>query len=413
MDMCWYGNARLLVNFSLQNRKTLLFILAAASPIAFSAWQTLLNNFTVEVVGFTGKEIGLLQSFREIPGFLAFTVIYALLFIRQQNFAILSLMLLGIGTALTGYFPSVIGLYLTTILMSTGFHYLETMQTSLSLQWLKKDEAPKVLGQIISVRSFSTLTCLGGLYLALQILEPNYVYIYSIAGLAAVAIALFCWNSIPHFEDDVVQRKELFLRKRYWLYYTLTFMSGARRQIFMVFAGFLLVQKFAFPLENIVLLVLVNSAINIWVAPKIGQLIHFIGERRALTLEYIGLIGIFLTYAVVENTALAVVLYILDHLFFSMAIAIKTYFQKIADPADISATAGISFTINHIAAVILPAILGFIWVINHSAVFVIGAAIAFGSLILSQLIPDSPVEGKEIRRLSNSTKPAVKTNRLG
>ncbi len=413
MDMCWYGNARLLVNFSLQNRKTLLFILAAASPIAFSAWQTLLNNFTVEVVGFTGKEIGLLQSFREIPGFLAFTVIYVLLFIRQQNFAILSLMLLGIGTALTGYFPSVIGLYLTTILMSTGFHYLETMQTSLSLQWLKKDEAPKVLGQIISVRSFSTLTCLGGLYLALQILEPNYVYIYSIAGLAAVAIALFCWNSIPHFEDDVVQRKELFLRKRYWLYYTLTFMSGARRQIFMVFAGFLLVQKFAFPLENIVLLVLVNSAINIWVAPKIGQLIHFIGERRALTLEYIGLIGIFLTYAVVENTALAVVLYILDHLFFSMAIAIKTYFQKIADPADISATAGISFTINHIAAVILPAILGFIWVINHSAVFVIGAAIAFGSLILSQLIPDSPVEGKEIRRLSNSTKPAVKTNRLG
>ncbi len=413
MDMCWYGNARLLVNFSLQNRKTLLFILAAASPIAFSAWQTLLNNFTVEVVGFTGKEIGLLQSFREIPGFLAFTVIYVLLFIRQQNFAILSLMLLGIGTALTGYFPSVIGLYLTTILMSTGFHYLETMQTSLSLQWLKKDEAPKVLGQIISVRSFSTLICLGGLYLALQILEPNYVYIYSIAGLAAVAIALFCWNSIPHFEDDVVQRKELFLRKRYWLYYTLTFMSGARRQIFMVFAGFLLVQKFAFPLENIVLLVLVNSAINIWVAPKIGQLIHFIGERRALTLEYIGLIGIFLTYAVVENTALAVVLYILDHLFFSMAIAIKTYFQKIADPADISATAGISFTINHIAAVILPAILGFIWVINHSAVFVIGAAIAFGSLILSQLIPDSPVEGKEIRRLSNSTKPAVKTNRLG
>ena len=413
MDMCWYGNARLLVNFSLQNRKTLLFILAAASPIAFSAWQTLLNNFTVEVVGFTGKEIGLLQSFREIPGFLAFTVIYVLLFIRQQNFAILSLMLLGIGTALTGYFPSVIGLYLTTILMSTGFHYLETMQTSLSLQWLKKDEAPKVLGQIISVRSFSTLTCLGGLYLALQILEPNYVYIYSIAGLAAVAIALFCWNSIPHFEDDVVQRKELFLRKRYWLYYTLTFMSGARRQIFMVFAGFLLVQKFAFPLENIVLLVLVNSAINIWVAPKIGQLIHFIGERRALTLEYIGLIGIFLTYAVVENTALAVVLYILDHLFFSMAIAIKTYFQKIADPADISATAGISFTINHIAAIILPAILGFIWVINHSAVFVIGAAIAFGSLILSQLIPDSPVEGKEIRRLSNSTKPAVKTNRLG
>ena len=124
---------------SLKSRKTLLFILAAASPVAFSAWQTLLNNFTVEVAAFTGKDIGMLQSLREIPGFLAFTVIYVLLFIKQQNFAILSLLLLGLGTALTGFFPSIVGLYLTTVLMSIGFHYLETMQTSLSLQWLDKN----------------------------------------------------------------------------------------------------------------------------------------------------------------------------------------------------------------------------------------------------------------------------------
>ncbi|HIG44268.1 MAG: MFS transporter [bacterium] len=382
---------------SLRNRKTLLFILAAASPVAFSAWQTLLNNFTVEVAAFTGKDIGMLQSLREIPGFLAFTVIYVLLFIKQQNFAILSLLLLGLGTALTGFFPSIIGLYLTTVLMSIGFHYLETMQTSLSLQWLDKHEAPRVLGQIIGVRSFATLACLGSLYLVLQVLEPNYIVIYLIAGTATMAIAFFCWFAIPHFEDSVVQRNELFLRKRYWLYYALTFLAGARRQIFTVFAGFLLVQKFGFPLENMVLLVLVNSAINIWFAPKIGQLISFIGERRALTLEYMGLIGIFLTYAIVDNATLAVVLYILDHIFFSMAIAIKTYFQKIADPADISATAGISFTINHIAAVILPALLGLVWVINHGAVFVIGALIAACSLLLSQLIPDTPKEGKEVR----------------
>lgn len=73
-----------------------------------------------------------------------------------------------------------------------------------------------------------------------------------------------------------------------------------------------------------------------------------------------------------------------------MAIAIKTYFQKIADPADIAATSSISFTINHIAAVVLPALLGIVWVFNSSAVFLIGAGIAALSLGLSQLIPDSP-----------------------
>jgi hypothetical protein len=161
-----------------KDRKTLLYILAAASPIAFAVWQTLLNNYVVEVVGFTGKEIGFLQSIREIPGFLAFTVVWVLLIIRQQNFAILSLILLGLGTAATGIFSSVMELYITTVLMSIGFHYLETMQTSLSLQWLSIDEAPKVLGKIISIRSSATLIVLGGLYVGLQLFQPDYALIY-------------------------------------------------------------------------------------------------------------------------------------------------------------------------------------------------------------------------------------------
>ncbi len=380
-----------------KDRKTLLYFLAAASPIAFAVWQTLLNNYVVEVAGFTGRDIGFLQSIREIPGFLAFTVVWVLLIVRQQRLAIVSLILLGLGTAATGVFSSILGLYVTTVLMSVGFHYLETMQTSLSLQWLTKDEAPRVLGKIIGVRSMATLVVLGGLYLGLQFFQPNYTWIYALGGGAVVCIGIYCWAAFPHFKDDVVQRKDLFLRKRYWLYYLLTFLAGARRQIFTVFASFLLVQKFGFPLEKMVLLILVNSAINIWFAPKIGALIGFIGERRALTLEYTGLIVIFLSYALVENGNLAIALYILDQLFFSMAIAIKTYFQKIADPADIAATAGISFTINHIAAVILPAALGLIWIFNHGAVFVVGAVIALGSLTLVQLIPDAPRSGREIR----------------
>lgn len=381
----------------LSERKTLLFLLAGASPIAFATWQALLNNFVVESVSFTGVEIGILQSLREIPGFLAFTVVFVLLVVKQQNFAILSLIVLGLGTALTGFFPSALGLYITTIIMSIGFHYLETMQTSLSLQWLDKQEAPRVLGQIIAMRSFASLVVLGGLFVWLKFYDADYTVIYLVAGILTVTIGLFCWFTIPHHPDHVAQKKELFLRKRYWLYYVLTFLAGARRQIFTVFAGFLLVQKFGFSVDTIVLLFLVNSALNIWIAPKIGELISHIGERHVLTLEYAGLIIIFLSYAVVESAVIALILYLLDHLFFSMAIAIKTYFQKIADPADIAATSGISFTINHIAAVLLPAALGFVWIIEPGLVFVIGAGIAVMSLLLSQLIPTVPDVGQETR----------------
>lgn len=377
------------------NRKTFLFILAIGSPIAFSVWQVLLNNFAVEIASFGGKEIGILQSLREVPGFLAFTVVFLLLIIRQQNFAIVSLILLGIGTAMTGFFPSTLGLYITTVIMSTGFHYLETLRISLSLQWLTKEEAPRVLGKVLSLYSGSTLAILSILYIVVFIFEPTYLWLYSVAGFLTVLIGLYCFFSFPRFSEKVEQRKDLVFRKRYWLYYALTFLAGARRQIFMVFAGFLLVQKFGFPLDKMVLLFLANAAVTTWVAPKLGILIERIGERRALTLEYVALIVIFLSYAVVENVNIALALYILDNIFFSISFAISTYFQKIADPADIASTAGISFTINHIAAVLLPALLGIIWMENYGAVFLIGACIAGASLILVRAIPDNPEIGKE------------------
>ena len=383
----------------LNNRKSLLFILAVGNTIAFATWQVLLNNFVVERAAFTGEEIGLLQSLREVPGFLAFTAIGILVFIRQQNFAILSLITLGIGTAITAFFPTALWLYFTTVIMSFGFHYLETMHNSLSLQWLTKDEAPKVLGQLLSTRAISNLLVLSSIYLYLIFFPENYMFIYLIAGGTAILIGVFCWTAVPQFEDSVVQRTELFLKKKYWLYYVLTFLAGARRQIFVVFAGFLMVEKFGFAIENVVMLTLVNAALTFWLAPKIGSLIGYIGERRALTLEYLGLIIVFVGYAFVNSAAVAVALYLLDHLFFAMAIAIKTYFQKIADPEDIAATSSISFTINHIAAVVLPAALGLLWVINHSAVFFAGAAIAAISLGLAQLIPDKPKKDLVTRRI--------------
>jgi len=381
----------------LQDRKTLLYLLTIGNTIAFATWQVMLNNFAVEKAAFTGAEIGILQSLREIPGFLAFTAIFVMLFIRQQKFAILSLILLGFGTAITAFYPTALWLYFATVVMSIGFHYLETLNNSLSLQWLSKAEAPNVLGQLLSVKSFCNLMILGALYIYLRIFTANYLMIYLLAGGVTIAIGIYCLAAVPHFEDAVVQKKELFLRKRYWLYYVLTFLAGARRQIFVVFAGFLLVEKFGFPVANVVLLTLVNAALTFWLAPKIGRMISYIGERRTLTLEYVGLIIVFVSYAFVDSVAVAIALYLVDHLFFAMAIAIKTYFQKIADPADIASTSSISFTINHIAAVVLPALLGFVWVINSSAVFLIGAGIAACSLVLSQLIPDRPQPNLETR----------------
>ncbi|WP_224407631.1 MFS transporter [Afifella sp. IM 167] len=374
----------------------MLMIMAAAMQIAFASWWTLIKNFAVEGIGLTGREIGFQESIREIPGFLSFLAIYVLFVMREQTLALVSLALLGIGVAITGWFPSAWGLYATTLLMSLGFHYYETMNQSLALQWLPRAEAPRIMGRILAVAGVAQLVAYGLIAIGWKTFELSFTAVFMIAGGTTLAIVLFLVFAFPDFREETPQLKKLVLRRRYWLYYALTFLAGARRQIFTVFAGLMMVQKFGYEVGDIALLFLINCAFNMLFAPKIGAMIVRFGERAALTVEYIGLIGVFLAYAFVENPWLAASLYVVDHAFFAMAIALKTYFQKIAAPADIAPSAGVAFTINHIAAVGIPASFGFIWLVSPSAVFLIGAAMATTSLILVRLIPRHPDEGVEV-----------------
>ena len=383
-----------LIPVHLRTPRFFLVVASIAIPLGFAAWTALLNNFVIERAAFTGVEIGILQSLREVPGFLAFTAVFVLLVLREQTFAVISVALFGLGVALTGFFPFEYGLYFTAVLMSIGFHYFETVKQSLSLQWLSKEEAPRVLGKLIAVGSMASFVCYAAVWAALSI-EIDYVWIYLAAGGGVLAVAAVL-ASFPRFASKTPQRKSIVLRRRYWLYYGLTFLSGARRQIFVVFAGFLMVEKFGYSAANIAALFLINHAFNWLFAERIGALIGRIGERRALTFEYIGLIGVFTAYAFVDNAFLAAGLYVVDHMFFALAIAIKTYLQKIADPADIASTAGVSFTINHIAAVIIPAVLGLVWIVSPGVVFLVGAAFAACSLSLAQNVPAQPARGNEV-----------------
>ena len=379
-----------------QTPHNLLILMSIAMPIAFSTWMVLLNNFVVERAEFTGVEIGILQSLREVPGFLAFTTVFVLLILREQTFAVIALALLGIGVALTGFFPSAVGLYLTTVLMSTGFHYFEVVKQSLALQWYSKAEAPQAFGKLISVGSVTSLVVYASIWVFLALLGVDFVWLFLLAGGVCATLAVFMWRGFPRFRGEHEQTSKLVLRKRYWLYYALQFFSGARRQIFMVFAAFLMVEKFGYSAQQVTTLFLINYAFNWLFAERIGGLIGRIGERKALTIEYVGLIIIFTAYAYVENPYIGAGLYVIDHMFFALAIALRTYFQKIASPEDIASTAGVSFTINHIAAVVIPAALGLVWVVSHSAVFLIGMGFAVCSLLLSQNIPSQPVEGNEV-----------------
>lgn len=373
-------------SFARQPMFVFLLVLTVASTTGLQGWRTLLNNFAVEQGGLSGGDIGIVQSVREIPGFLALFAIIFFRYFQEHRFGVFTVFLMGISIAVTGLFPSVMGITITTLLMSTGFHYYETVNQSLSLQYFEKSHTPLILSYH---RSFAALTAIvTGLliWMLTSVFALNYILLFAVIGIIVIALSIWAFFQNPVDHTLVPQHKKFLLRKRYWLYYTLTFLAGARRQIFIAFAVFLLVDRFHFSIENITLLFVGNNIINFFILPYIGKFIIRYGEQRLLTLEYLSLIFIFLAYAFSTSAIVVIVLYIADHILFNFSLAIRTFFQKIANPRDIAPSMAMGFTINHISAVIIPFIGGQLWEYNYQLPFIFGAILALASLIFVQFI---------------------------
>jgi Major Facilitator Superfamily. len=361
-----------------------LLVLVVGAQVGFQGWRTLLNNFAVEVGGLSGLDIGVVQSVREIPGFLALLAIYVIMILREHRLAAVSVCVLGLGVSLTGLLPSTGGLVFTTLLMSFGFHYFETMNQSLTLQYFSHTEAPLVMGRLRSVSALTNIVVGGAIYLLAKAM--GYAEMFAVLGGVAVAAGLWALTRDPSSVDIPVQRKKMVFRSRYWLYYALTFLSGARRQVFVAFAVFLLVKKFGYSVEQVTVLFVLNNVVNYFANPLIGRAVNRFGERAVLSVEYAGLFLVFTGYALTESALLAGLLYVADNVLFNFAMAIKTFYHKIADPGDIASGMAVGFTINHVAAVFIPALGGLLWLANYRAVFFGAVLLSAMSLILSQFV---------------------------
>jgi predicted MFS family arabinose efflux permease len=361
-----------------------LAILTAASMIGLQGYSILFNNYAVEIIGLDGNGVGLIQSIREIPGFLAFTAILLLLLIKEHRLTAFSIILLGVGTAITGLLPSFPGLIFTTLLMSFGFHYYETANQSLTLQYFSTGVSPLVFGRLRSLAAASSIA--SGLLIWILGYFINYQGIFLVIGVLVIMAGVWGLLQDPTSASIAPQRQKIILRKKYWLFYILTFLSGARRQIFMVFSIFLLVKLFHFSVREMTLLFIVNNTVAWILNPLIGKAIVKYGERRISSIEYIGVILIFMVYAFTTSSTLAAFAYIVDNILFNFSVAIRTYFQKIADPKDISSSMAAGFTINHIAAVFLPALGGYFWMINYRIPFIAGASLGVVSLLAAQFM---------------------------
>ncbi|MDR1545957.1 MAG: MFS transporter [Deltaproteobacteria bacterium] len=365
-----------------------LMVLTFGQAAAFLGWNALYTNFAVEAAHLTGQQNGLVQSIRELPGLLSVGVILLLYFMSEAALTSWAIITCGLWVMAAGWFPNLWGQILCTFMLSTGFHFFEASNQSLTLQHFDRHEAPLVISRLRSVTALGSFSM--GLLIVVLAGHADWRVLFGLAGATALAAGAWSFRHRPSTLGLPAQRKGLIVKRRYWLFYALTSLSGARRQIFNVFAIFLLVEHFGFSLFQMSLLLLFNNLVNWLLNPFIGLAINAVGEKKLLFWKYSAVLVLCLAYVFCQDPKLAAILYILDQLSFCFTVSIRTFFQKISDPVDIAPSMAVGVTVNHVMAVLVPFIGGWLWMKDWRIPFLMGAAFAVGSLTLTAFIRTPP-----------------------
>lgn len=188
-----------------------LIVLTVCSTVGLQCWRTLFDNFSVNVVGLDGHHVGLLQSIREIPGFLALLVTYVLLVIKEHRLAALSILFLGAGIFFTGLLPSFTGLAVTTMVMSFGFHYYETCSQSLTLQYFDTLTSPLVFAEQQQFAAVASIFVGISIYFMAPFLSYNAMFIFF--GSLIIGCGIWAFSRQPSKQTIVPQKKQMVIKK--------------------------------------------------------------------------------------------------------------------------------------------------------------------------------------------------------
>jgi predicted MFS family arabinose efflux permease len=378
-------------NLLKENRRLLVFFILSNFLLnfGFQVWQTLFNNFAVEDLGAGPAAIGLIQAVREIPGLLGFVLAFVALYISEIRIMSLSIIVMGVGVLLSGQSQTIAFLLVATFIMSVGFHFFYPCSNAVVLMVMQKRDTARTLGNLGSLGSIAAVAGTGLVLLTAAAL--GYRSLYFAVGLIVIVGGILLLP-FGNRQKGVPSGRKVTLRRRYWLYYTISFLLGSRRHIFTTFAVYLLVRQFHVDVQAIAMLFLVNSIINVLTLRWTGQLVGRIGERLALTVAFGSLALIFLGYAYVQNLTVLYGLFILDNIMFGFNVALPAYFQKIAVTKDeITSNLSVEQAIQHIAAIIVPIIGGIVWEkYGAQAPFLFGVGIVLAGLFLTQLMRVQP-----------------------
>ena len=361
--------------------------------LSFYIWRGVLNNFLVEDLGATGFDRGLMESVREVPGLLSVLLMAVFGAMAEPLLGFLCMMLLAGGTFMFSLSQDVTSTLLPLFVASMGIHLWIPVRQSLLLSLTHRRSTGAVLGDASAVAGIAALAGSALVYLSVGRAGYRGVFWESVAAALLGALVMLGLMGVP-----TVRRRERFVvRRRYSLFYLLTMLDGSRRQIFITFALFALVKVHGATAKEIAVLIAVSQAINIFAQPLIGRSTDRFGERTILLIGTAVPIFVFTGYAFVHSKPVLFALYCLDSACLGTNIARTTYLGKIAPREHVLPSLSLGLTANHIMAVPLPLVGGYLWGrFGYSVTFLAGAFVSAIALVAATFVPTKgELEAKE------------------
>ncbi|MDH7569753.1 MAG: MFS transporter [Armatimonadota bacterium] len=376
-------------------RQIALFMFAGACLGAASGvFETTFNNFLNDTFHLSASARGQLEFPRELPGFLTAALSGALFFLLEARMAALAALgiaagMFGLATMGTHY-----GAMLAfMVLWSAGAHLLMPLQGSIGLSLSEKGKEATLLGRLGSVSTAATIVGCGFVWLATRRFALDYSLIFLGGGSAAlIAVLLFAHMRVRGTQPD---RRPFLVRREYSLYYLLCILFGARKQVFITFGPWVLIQVFHQPASTFASLWIFSAIIGVFLKPALGRWIDRYGERRVLMADAFLLIFVCLGYGFAERLGLGKYTlsmvygcYMLDQILFGTGMARTTFLDKIARSRDdVAPTLSLGVTLDHAVSMSVPTLGGFIWAAaGYPYVFLAAAVIALFNLTAASRI---------------------------
>jgi len=375
----------ILTRFKNASRELVLFASAAlVLGMALSIVNATFNNFLNERFALSGFERSFLEFPRELPGFLVVFVSAALWFLDARRLGAVSLLMAAVGAFLLGFAsPGYWVMVVWLFIYSMGDHLFMPIASTIGMQLARTGQDGRRLGQINSIRNAATILGSFLVFLGFRYLGFSFLHTFTIAAAFLLLAAFLLYRMTP--ETTVERRGYLQLHKEYKLYYALNVISGARKQLFITFAPWVLVQVFEQPTQIMATLFTIGGLIGILFQPLLGWTIDKFGERFVLAADAVILVFVcfgygFAKFILPAEVAFLVVCacFLLDQMIFSVSMARATYMKKIAkEPGHIQPALTAAVTIDHVFSISAALVGGLIWsAFGFQYVFLMGAGLA-------------------------------------